>query len=145
MFPASRPSLFQPREEASFHNMAHLSTSSVEETARDDIVHQLRHSVSDVEVRESTELDRLRRNYSRVSSRQPPRTTISKPSTLVQKVTYEFQKFWRHQISVVVAHEDCRDHLGTCSNSHTTSILSSVWSIAFTLQTCSLPSGLSIH
>jgi len=58
---------------------------------------------------EATELEQLRRNYTRASKS----TTISKkPTTPLQRFTYAIAKFWRHQVSVTVPHESCRDHLG---------------------------------
>jgi len=69
----------------------------------------------DGELLEATELARLRRNYSRASTyRQPGSSTPSKkPTTLLERFTYAVSKFWKRQVSVVVPHFSCRDHLGT--------------------------------
>jgi hypothetical protein len=65
---------------------------------------------------ESTELERIRKNYSRVSasrrSGHGSTVTARKPTTLVERFTYNVKKFWRYQVSVSVAHETSRDHLG---------------------------------
>lgn len=64
---------------------------------------------------EATELNRLRLQYSRVSSHRPaPSTLTPKPTTLFGRSIYAIKKFWRHQISVKVDHSTCRDHLGVC-------------------------------
>lgn len=61
---------------------------------------------------EATELNRLRLQYSRVSSHRPaPSTLTPKPTTLFGRSIYAIKKFWRHQISVKVDHSTCRDHL----------------------------------
>jgi hypothetical protein len=66
-------------------------------------------TVGDAPELEATELEQLRRNYTRASKS----TTISKkPSNPLQRFTYAIAKFWRHQVSVTVPHESCRDHLG---------------------------------
>ena len=66
------------------------------------------------DARESTELARLRRNYSRASSSRPRTSSpASRPPTgLLERFTYSISKFWRHQISVTVTHASSRDHLG---------------------------------
>ena len=40
----------------------------------------------------------------------PPRTPEIKRSQ--DKLILKLRAFWRQQVSVVVAHDDCRDHLG---------------------------------
>lgn len=67
------------------------------------------------DARESTELARLRRIYSRTSSHQRPgsSTASTKPTGLLARFIYVVKKFWKHQISITVAHKACRDHLGT--------------------------------
>ncbi len=64
----------------------------------------------------ATELARLRRNYSRASSyhHQGSSTASKKPTTGPQRFIYGLKKFWRRQISIVVDHHTCRDHLGQC-------------------------------
>ena len=62
---------------------------------------------------ESTELRRMHQTYSRASTRVP--SSPSTPSTVTQKVRYALRKFWRNQVSIVVAHKNCRDHLGESS------------------------------
>jgi hypothetical protein len=69
--------------------------------------------------RESTELARLRRNYSRASSYRPQgsSTASKKPSTVLGRLNYIVARFWRHQVSITVEHRTCRDHLGTSCES----------------------------
>jgi hypothetical protein len=64
---------------------------------------------------EATELSRIRSNYSRVSSHrhQVALVTAKKPVTFLEHIAYDVKTFWGRQISVVVAHDTCRDHLGT--------------------------------
>jgi len=66
------------------------------------------------DARESIALARVRGQYSRASSYHRPgsSTTSGKPTTLLERLTYPISKFWRRQISITVAHESCRDHLG---------------------------------
>lgn len=89
-----------------------ISVRESDEADEDD--QELCNTISQINARQSTELARLRVNYSRASSRHPPETPnhLAKPTTFLGRVKYGVQKFWRHQVSVVVAHEDCRDHLG---------------------------------
>ena len=63
---------------------------------------------------EATELERIKTNYRRVtSSRQRVSSIRSRePQTITDRLRYKISKFWRLQVSVVVAHENCRDHLG---------------------------------
>jgi len=67
------------------------------------------------DARESTELARLRRNYTRASSHQAPISSgiIAKPTTLCDRFIYAVKRFWKDQVSVTVPHASCRDHLGT--------------------------------
>ncbi|KAG9233165.1 hypothetical protein BJ875DRAFT_54007 [Amylocarpus encephaloides] len=58
----------------------------------------------------NTELAKLRRNYSRASTRNASSLT-AKPSTPLGKLTAGVRGFWRHQISITVDHKTCRDHL----------------------------------
>lgn len=60
---------------------------------------------------EATELDRIRTNYRRVTTSH---TTVPsrEPQSSLDHLIYSISKFWRLQVSVVVAHEHCRDHLG---------------------------------
>lgn len=77
---------------------------------------ELHRSLSRAERRESTELARLRRNYTSASSRfHAPASSIAtpKPTTLFGRFIYAVRQFWKHQVSVTVPHESCRDHLGT--------------------------------
>ena len=75
-------------------------------------------SPAERDAREATELARLRRNYSRASSYQQPgpSTASTKPTTFLERFTYGVSKFWRHQVSVTVPHDTCRDHLGMFRN-----------------------------
>lgn len=69
--------------------------------------------------RESTELARLRRNYTRASSRAPTSSiVITKPTTFFGCFIYAVRQFWKHQISITVPHNSCRDHLGTYQGRH---------------------------
>jgi hypothetical protein len=65
---------------------------------------------------EATELSRIRRQYSRVSSSHHTASfTVSRRSTSLNgwaKIKYTMSKFWKNQISVIVDHDACRDHLG---------------------------------
>jgi len=63
--------------------------------------------------REAMELAHIRSTYSRASRQVALSTASSKPSTFLGHLTYNLSKFWRHQISIVVPHSTCRDHLGT--------------------------------
>lgn len=66
------------------------------------------------DTRESTELARLRRNYTRASSHPPTSSiVVAKPTTFFNCFLYGVRQFWKHQISVTVPHHTCRDHLGT--------------------------------
>lgn len=70
----------------------------------------------ETDAREATELARLRQNYSRASSyshhRPGPGSISRKPATALGRFTYSLSRFWRHQVSIVVPHASCRDHLG---------------------------------
>ncbi|PQE20378.1 hypothetical protein CJF30_00001678 [Rutstroemia sp. NJR-2017a BBW] len=74
------------------------------------------HEVSSAErdLWESTELSRIRRNYTRASSTHAlgPGPGSTAPARLFGKAGYSISKFWRHQVSVTVDHATCRDHLG---------------------------------
>jgi len=87
-----------------------------EETQADaeDRAHQLERSPTQADALEATELERLRRNYSRASaSRRSGSTTIArKPVNLLERFTYNVKKTWKHQVSITVEHSTCRDHLG---------------------------------
>jgi hypothetical protein len=65
---------------------------------------------------EATGLSRIRRQYSRASlSHHATSVTLSQRSTPLSgwaKVKYAVSKFWKNQISVIVDHNACRDHLG---------------------------------
>lgn len=62
---------------------------------------------------EATELSRIRTNYSRAtdSYRRAPSSTPASPTRL-WRWKYAVRKFWWSQISIVVPHAACRDHLG---------------------------------
>lgn len=66
---------------------------------------------------QATELAQVRSNYQRASSNRLQGTgnpNMPKRSTNpVALLVYNVKKFWRHQISITVPHEACRDHLGT--------------------------------
>jgi hypothetical protein len=69
---------------------------------------------ADAREQEATELAALRRQYSRASSRrQGQGTTSREPETLFGRFAYNTARFWSRQVSVIVPHEACRDHLGT--------------------------------
>jgi hypothetical protein len=63
---------------------------------------------------EATELARIRTRYSNASTSRRPATvaTAQRPTTALARVQNAILKFWRNQISVIVAHDACRDHLG---------------------------------
>ncbi|RDW73116.1 hypothetical protein BP6252_07023 [Coleophoma cylindrospora] len=65
---------------------------------------------------EATELAQVRSNYERASSNRLPSTgnvaTPKRPTKPVALLLYNVKNFWRHQVSVTVPHEACRDHLG---------------------------------
>ncbi|KAF8865402.1 hypothetical protein BDZ45DRAFT_580536 [Acephala macrosclerotiorum] len=72
-------------------------------------------AATDARLEASTELARLRRNYSRASS-HPSRALGSgpaakKPSNLLEQCIYAVKRAWGHQISIIVDHDTCRDHL----------------------------------
>jgi hypothetical protein len=67
--------------------------------------------------REATELARLSRNYTRASSYRRSSTASRKPPSLLERYTWPIMSFWKHQVSVTVPHNSCRDHLGTSSTS----------------------------
>ena len=72
------------------------------------------HRASDV--LEATELSRIRTNYSRATAAHHEHAASNsitrRPPTGLWKLKYAITKFWNNQISVIVAHEACRDHLG---------------------------------
>jgi hypothetical protein len=65
---------------------------------------------------EATELSRIRTNYSRATAshrQQAASNSASRaPPTGLWRCKYAITKFWNRQISVIVPHEACRDHLG---------------------------------
>lgn len=72
------------------------------------------HSTAETNAREDTELARLRRRYTdRTRSSRP--AVEKKPASLVEHGIYAIKKFWRHQVSITVDHNTCRDHLGMFS------------------------------
>ena len=76
------------------------------------------------DARDATELARLRRNYSRASTLQRQASTIPvKPTGHLERFMHLVKKFWGHQISITVAHKECRDHLGAKSLSFLAMIL----------------------
>lgn len=67
-------------------------------------------------VLQATELAKIRKQYSNASTAAQSSPAIRRvqapaPGSLAYLV-YQIKKLWRNQISVVVDHEDCRDHLG---------------------------------
>lgn len=66
------------------------------------------------DAREATELARVRRQYSRASTSrlQGSSTTSHRPTSIRGRFRYSVTKFWKHQVSIVVPHDTCRDHLG---------------------------------
>ncbi|RDW87659.1 hypothetical protein BP5796_03353 [Coleophoma crateriformis] len=64
---------------------------------------------------EATELAQVKSNYERASSNRLPSTgnvaTPKRPTNPVALLLYNVKNFWRHQVSVTVPHEACRDHL----------------------------------
>ena len=97
------------------HNPGEASSSS---TAQDQP--EPHHSVSQSrsrrgsDVLEATELSRIRKNYSRAtdSYRRAQGSIARAPPTGVRHWKHAIYKFWKDQISTIVAHEACRDHLG---------------------------------
>lgn len=67
---------------------------------------------AETDAREDTELARLRRRYTSHSHPSSAAPTEKKPSTLLEHCLYAIRKFWRHQVSITVNHDTCRDHLG---------------------------------
>jgi hypothetical protein len=68
------------------------------------------------EATELTHVNNLRHNRSPASSssHQPGSSTaVKKPTTFLERFIYGVTKFWRHQVSITVPHDTCRDHLGT--------------------------------
>ncbi|RDL33182.1 uncharacterized protein BP5553_08621 [Venustampulla echinocandica] len=62
--------------------------------------------------RDATELTaRMRRQYSRASTRRSAPVAINKPTTVLGSGIANFRKFWRRQISITVDHTSARDHL----------------------------------
>jgi hypothetical protein len=68
----------------------------------------------ETDAREATELKHVRSNYQRASSsrEQGSSTRSQKPTTLLERLVFGISRFYRHQISVTVPHDKCRDHLG---------------------------------
>ncbi|CZS99085.1 uncharacterized protein RAG0_07562 [Rhynchosporium agropyri] len=66
------------------------------------------------DAREATELARLRSNYTRATSYRQAGLSVAsiKPDGFLERFSYTVRAFWRRQISITVAHETCRDHLG---------------------------------
>jgi len=69
------------------------------------------------DVLEATELSRIRTQYSRAtdSYRAASGSTSQATPTGPRKLKSVISKFWNNQISIIVAHEASRDHLGTCA------------------------------
>lgn len=95
------------------HDLGEATSASI---VRDQV--QSPHSVSlshrESDLLEATELSRIRSQYSRTTDlyrRASSSNSRASPRGL-RRLTYAIWKFWRNQISVVVAHEACRDHLG---------------------------------
>ena len=63
---------------------------------------------------EATELERIKSNYRRVTTSRGRESGVRsiEPQTTIDRLIYSVSKFWRLQVSVIVAHENCRDHLG---------------------------------
>jgi hypothetical protein len=93
--------------------MAEHSEASPQVLAEDPDEPQA-HSTAETNAREATELTRLRRRYTdRTRSSGLP--TEKKPTSLIGYSIYAVKRFWRHQVSIVVDHDTCRDHLGMYS------------------------------
>jgi hypothetical protein len=75
---------------------------------------------------EATELSRIRTQYSRATAsyRRASGSTSQASPTGLWRLRYAIWKFWRNQISVIVAHEACRDHLGTYCKKNISRIMS---------------------
>lgn len=70
-------------------------------------------SLSQCDSRDATELTaRMRRQYSRASSRRTVPASVNKPTTLLGSWSANIRSFWRRQISITVDHGSARDHLG---------------------------------
>jgi len=98
------------------HNPCEATSISTVQDQRES-----RHSLSQSgsrrgsDVLEATELSRIRSNYSRAtdSYRRASRPNAqASPATGMWRWKHTIHKFWKDQISVIVAHEACRDHLG---------------------------------
>jgi hypothetical protein len=85
--------------------------------AEDPLPERPESSVAETNTHEATELARIRRRYSHASSfHQPGFSTASpKPTKALARFKYAVSKFWRHQVSITVDHDTCRDHLGMYS------------------------------
>jgi hypothetical protein len=77
-------------------------------------VPQQSHSRCGSDVLEATELSRIRTQYSRAteSYRRAPSSTSQASPTGLWRWKYAIRKIWKNQISIIVPHEACRDHLG---------------------------------
>ncbi len=75
------------------------------------------HSRRGSDALEATELARIRTNYSRAtdSYRRAPSSSSQASPTGLWWWKYAIWKFWNSQISIIVPHVSCRDHLGMCA------------------------------
>lgn len=98
----------------------HFQAPTEEPSELDDRDHDQDHdedediSPAERDAREATELARIRRQYSRASTHhlQGSSTVSNKPGSILGRFRYSLSRFWKHQVSVVVPHDTCRDHLG---------------------------------
>lgn len=69
----------------------------------------------DAREQEATELAAVRRQYSRASShRRPDQGRAERePESSLGRLSFRIAQFWRRQVSIIVPHDSCRDHLGT--------------------------------
>lgn len=61
---------------------------------------------------EATELRRIKSRYTSSTAIRRPASITPRPNSGLGLVRYEVSKFWKNQISIIVPHDTCRDHLG---------------------------------
>lgn len=67
----------------------------------------------DAREQEATELAAVRRQYSRASSYRPEQGRERETEHALSRLAFRIAQFWRRQVSIIVPHDSCRDHLGT--------------------------------
>ncbi|CAG8958404.1 hypothetical protein HYFRA_00011081 [Hymenoscyphus fraxineus] len=103
----SPPTAIKPVQIQTSQTTPHVDkVNELHETDEADFIHE--------NSRGATELAtfaKLRRNYTRASTRYASSTVSGKPSTFLGSFAEGVRKFWRRQISIQVDHHTCRDHL----------------------------------